>query len=178
MLLCEDGGGVDDDFGPGERLMGLTPAGETYIFAKNNIMLTAAEIRGAGKSLEFIDEGDYRQTEWAGATFDPSGPHRSSSTSRRRASPSRSPAPGSAACSDESLAASTFDRAHSRVHVDDDPAPHLALQDPRPSPGSSASVAGRIIASSFAEVEVAHQPRPGAPPVRRRAAARCRCRAG
>ena len=73
VLLCEDGGGVDDDFGPGERLMGLTPAGETWIFAKNNIMLTASEIRGAGKSLEFIAEDDYRRTEWAGATFDPSG---------------------------------------------------------------------------------------------------------
>ena len=73
VLLCEDGGGVEDAFGPGERLMGLTPAGETYIFAKNNVLLTPSEIRGAGKSLEFIEEGDYRATEWCGATFDPSG---------------------------------------------------------------------------------------------------------
>jgi secreted PhoX family phosphatase len=73
VLLCEDGGGVADDFGPGERLMGLTPAGETYLFAKNNVALTAAEVQGAGKSTEFIKEGDYRETEWAGANFDPSG---------------------------------------------------------------------------------------------------------
>jgi hypothetical protein len=73
VLLCEDGGGVEDAFGLGERLMGLTPAGETYIFAKNNITLTAAEIRDAGKSAEFVAEGDHRENEWAGATFDPSG---------------------------------------------------------------------------------------------------------
>lgn len=73
VLLCEDGGGVEDAFGMGERLMGLTPAGETYLFAKNNVQLTAADIREAGKSAEFVQEGDYRDTEWAGATFDPSG---------------------------------------------------------------------------------------------------------
>ncbi|TNC48622.1 DUF839 domain-containing protein [Rubellimicrobium rubrum] len=73
VLLCEDGGGVEDAFGMGERLMGLTPAGETYLFAKNNVQLTAADIRQAGKSAEFVKEGDYRDTEWAGATFDPSG---------------------------------------------------------------------------------------------------------
>jgi len=73
VLLCEDGGGVEDDFGVGERMMGLTPAGETYLFAKNNVMLTEADIRGAGKSLEFISAEDHRNNEWAGATFDPSG---------------------------------------------------------------------------------------------------------
>jgi secreted PhoX family phosphatase len=73
VLLCEDGGGVEDDFGLGERLMGLTPAGETYLFAKNNVTLTAAEVKAAGKSAEFIKEGDYRESEWAGANFDPSG---------------------------------------------------------------------------------------------------------
>jgi hypothetical protein len=73
VLLCEDGGGVEDAFGPGERLMGLTPAGETYVFAKNNVMLSPADIAGAGKSAEFVEEGDHRQNEFAGATFDPSG---------------------------------------------------------------------------------------------------------
>jgi uncharacterized protein len=73
VLLCEDGGGVEDDFGQGERLMGLTPAGETYLFAKNNVTLTPAEIKAAGKSEAFVAEGDYRDMEWAGATFDPSG---------------------------------------------------------------------------------------------------------
>src|SRR5918996_3799596 len=73
ILLCEDGGGVEDTFGFGDRLLGLTPAGETFIFAKNNIMLEPADIRQAGKSREFIEPGDFREREWAGATFDPSG---------------------------------------------------------------------------------------------------------
>ncbi len=73
VLLCEDGGGVEDDFGIGERLMGLTPAGETYLFAKNNVTLTDADIKAAGKSAEFIKADDHRNNEWAGATFDPSG---------------------------------------------------------------------------------------------------------
>lgn len=73
VLLCEDGGGVEDDFGQGERLMGLTPAGETYLFAKNNVALTETDIKSAGKSAEFIKAADYRDTEWAGASFDPSG---------------------------------------------------------------------------------------------------------
>src|SRR5919106_606860 len=73
ILLCEDGGGVEDAFGFGERLLGLTPVGETFIFAKNNIMLEPADIRQAGKSSEFIEPGDFREREWAGASFDPSG---------------------------------------------------------------------------------------------------------
>jgi len=73
VLLCEDGGGVEDAFGPGERLLGLTPGGETYIFAKNNVQLEPADLGAAGKSTEFIEPGDYRTDEWAGATFDPSG---------------------------------------------------------------------------------------------------------
>jgi hypothetical protein len=73
VLVCEDGGGVEDGFGPGERLLGLTPAGETYIFAKNNVQLEPADIQKAGKSATFIAADDYRESEWAGATFDPSG---------------------------------------------------------------------------------------------------------
>jgi uncharacterized protein len=73
VLLCEDGGGVEDTFGFGERLLGLTPDGETFIFAKNNIVLEPADIGRAGRSVEFIEPGDFRQREWAGATFDPSG---------------------------------------------------------------------------------------------------------
>jgi uncharacterized protein len=73
ILLCEDGGGLEDAFGFGERLLGLTPAGETFVFAKNNIVLEPDDIQRAGKSKEFIEPGDFRQREWAGATFDPSG---------------------------------------------------------------------------------------------------------
>jgi uncharacterized protein len=73
VILCEDGDEYEDDFGVGQRMMGLTPAGETYLFARNNITLTPADIQAAGRSTEFIREGDHRQSEWAGVTFDPSG---------------------------------------------------------------------------------------------------------
>ncbi|MEO0499846.1 MAG: alkaline phosphatase PhoX [Pseudomonadota bacterium] len=73
VLLCEDGGGVEDQFGFGERLLGLLPNGQAYPFAKNNIQLTTADIANAGKSTTLIEEGDYRRQEWAGACFDPSG---------------------------------------------------------------------------------------------------------
>jgi len=73
VLLCEDGDGIDEGFGPGMRLLGLTPAGETFVFAKNHVMLEPADIRGAGKSETFVKPADYRGDEWAGATFDPTG---------------------------------------------------------------------------------------------------------
>ena len=60
-------------FGFGERLLGLTPAGETFVFAKNNVMLEPSDIQRAGKSREFIEPGHFREREWAGASFDPSG---------------------------------------------------------------------------------------------------------
>lgn len=71
VLLCGDGGGVDDDgTGPAERLVGLTACGESYVFARNNIVLGAGQIVGAGKR---VDAGDYRRSELAGACFDPAG---------------------------------------------------------------------------------------------------------
>jgi hypothetical protein len=70
ILTCEDGGGVADDFGFGDRLVGITREGGSYIFGKNNIVLSAEQIAGAGKSVE---EGDYRGNEFAGACFDPTG---------------------------------------------------------------------------------------------------------
>ena len=73
VLLCEDGGGVEDAFGFGERLLGLTPAGETFVLAKSNIMLEPDDTRRAGKPSEFIESWDFREQEWAGATFDPGG---------------------------------------------------------------------------------------------------------
>lgn len=62
-----------DQFGPGNRLMGLTHAGEAYIFGKNNVQLEASDITGMGRSTEFIETGDSRGNEFCGATFDPSG---------------------------------------------------------------------------------------------------------
>lgn len=70
VVLCEDGGGVNDVYGFGERLLGLAPTGESYIFCKNNANLTAADIAAAGKS---VPAGDYRGREFGGACFDPSG---------------------------------------------------------------------------------------------------------
>jgi hypothetical protein len=73
IVLCEDGGGVSDAFGFGERLLGLNADGSTYVLAKNNVQLTADDIRRAGKSPTFVREGDYRGAEWCGACFDPTG---------------------------------------------------------------------------------------------------------
>jgi secreted PhoX family phosphatase len=70
IFLCEDGDPVTDAYGPGTRLLGLTARGESFTFAKNNVVLTQAEIAAAGKS---VLAGDYRGEEWAGACFDPAG---------------------------------------------------------------------------------------------------------
>ncbi len=70
VVLCEDGGGVNDAFGFGERMLGLAPSGESYIFCKNNTLLTPADIAGAGK---LVPPGDYRGREFAGACFDAAG---------------------------------------------------------------------------------------------------------
>jgi secreted PhoX family phosphatase len=70
VVLCEDGGGVTDNFGFGERMLGLTAQGESYVFCKNNVNLTAADIAAAGKS---VPPGDYRGREFAGACFDRKG---------------------------------------------------------------------------------------------------------
>ncbi len=70
IVLCEDGGASVDSFGSGSRLLGLSPAGEAYIFAKNNIVLDAAGIASAGK---LVAPGDYTGREFCGACFDPTG---------------------------------------------------------------------------------------------------------
>ncbi len=70
VILCEDGGASSDAFGSGSRLLGLNAAGESYIFAKNNIQLTAEQIGAAGK---LVAAGNYRGSEFCGACFEPSG---------------------------------------------------------------------------------------------------------
>ena len=72
LLTCDDGAAVDDGFGPGNRLMGYTDAGEAYIFGKNNVMLSDADIANMGRTGQFAAD-DYRDQEFAGATFDPMG---------------------------------------------------------------------------------------------------------
>lgn len=72
LLMCEDGSGITGDaYGIGNRLMGVTSDGDTYIFAKNNVNLTPDEVVGAGKIASAA--GDYRTREFCGACFDPTG---------------------------------------------------------------------------------------------------------
>ena len=70
VILCEDGGGVNDAFGFGERMLGIAPDGSSYVFCKNNTVLTAGDVAGAGKA---VAPGDYRGREFAGACFDAGG---------------------------------------------------------------------------------------------------------
>lgn len=72
LLTCDDGSGVVDEFGFGHRLMGYTAAGLAYIFAKNNVQLSDADIASMGRTGQFPAE-DYRDSETAGVCFDPSG---------------------------------------------------------------------------------------------------------
>jgi secreted PhoX family phosphatase len=72
LLLCEDGGtNPGDQFGIGNRLMGLNAEGNAYIFAKNNVRLSTNEVVAAGKIAS--SAGDNRLREFCGACFDPSG---------------------------------------------------------------------------------------------------------
>jgi secreted PhoX family phosphatase len=74
VVLCEDPdaapSGSPDEYGPGTRLVGLTPAGEPFYLVKNNVELTDTQIAGAGKQ---ITEGDYRDSEFCGACWSPDG---------------------------------------------------------------------------------------------------------
>ena len=58
ILLCEDG----DRFGT--RLMAIGRDGRLFALAQNDVVLNG-EVNGF--------TGDYRQSEWAGACFDPGG---------------------------------------------------------------------------------------------------------
>ncbi|HEX6686408.1 MAG TPA: alkaline phosphatase PhoX [Candidatus Limnocylindrales bacterium] len=60
IVLCEDGGGV-------EYLHGLTTDGEIFPFAANNVVVPAEGLPGRPA----ISPGDYRGSEWCGATFEP-----------------------------------------------------------------------------------------------------------
>ena len=72
ILICEDAStAATDSFGFGQRLMGLTGQGDAYIFSKNNIILSTAQLQAAGKISSLA--GDHRSNEFAGACFDPTG---------------------------------------------------------------------------------------------------------
>lgn len=59
LVLCEDG-----DHEP-QRLHGLTPAGQLFNLAANNVVLKPGD--------HPLFKGDYRKQEWCGATFSPDG---------------------------------------------------------------------------------------------------------
>jgi hypothetical protein len=72
LLMCEDASSTAiDEYGPGERLMGLTSRGEIFIFAKNNYEVDADTLRRVGKAPEHA--GDRRASEFCGACFDATG---------------------------------------------------------------------------------------------------------
>jgi uncharacterized protein len=60
IVLCEDGSGV-------EYLHGLTTDGEIFPFAANNVVIPA----GGAPGHAAVPPGDYRSSEWCGATFEP-----------------------------------------------------------------------------------------------------------
>lgn len=76
VLFCEDGGTSGPKGDPNAtveqmRLMGVTPGGASYVFAKHNFDFSAEQLAAAGKSTALA--GDHRDTEWAGSVFSPDG---------------------------------------------------------------------------------------------------------
>jgi secreted PhoX family phosphatase len=59
-VLCEDGSGI-------EYLHGLTTDGQIFRFAQNSVVIPAGGMPGRSA----IAPGDYRGSEWCGATFEP-----------------------------------------------------------------------------------------------------------
>lgn len=67
VVACEDGAGRQDSDGThinGTRLLVVKPQGERVILAENNIQLTSGL-----ENNNAIQPGDYRSSEWCGATF-------------------------------------------------------------------------------------------------------------
>jgi hypothetical protein len=63
LLLCEDSG---NDASIGERLIGLTEDGKTFVFAMNDVSLPTAR-------NDAVPARDYRSSEFAGACYSPDG---------------------------------------------------------------------------------------------------------
>jgi hypothetical protein len=63
LLLCEDSG---NDASIGERLIGLTEDGKTFVFAMNDVSLPTAR-------HDAVPARDYRSSEFAGACYSPDG---------------------------------------------------------------------------------------------------------
>ena len=65
LMICEDATGLRR---PPDRLLGLTTDGEIFAFGQNNLYLEERAATRLG-----VTPGDYRASEWAGATFSKSG---------------------------------------------------------------------------------------------------------
>jgi secreted PhoX family phosphatase len=70
VVLCEDGGRSP------QRMRGLTADGGTFVFAENNVVLSAANIAAAdaalganGSVIASVGAGDHRAQEWCGVCF-------------------------------------------------------------------------------------------------------------
>ena len=70
LLLCENGEGVADEYGQGTRLIGITPDGDSFAFARNNVDLSFTDLLALGKRVE---PDWYYTAEFAGACFDRAG---------------------------------------------------------------------------------------------------------
>jgi secreted PhoX family phosphatase len=73
LVTCDDGAAVDEGFGPGQRIMGYTAAGEAYVLVKNNVQLSEADLAAMGRTGQGIEAGDWTDSEFCGACFDPEG---------------------------------------------------------------------------------------------------------
>ncbi len=72
LLICEDSNSsAVDEYGVGERLMGLTAKGGIFTFAKNNYEVETEALIRAGKLAAHA--GNKRDSEFCGACFDASG---------------------------------------------------------------------------------------------------------
>jgi secreted PhoX family phosphatase len=73
-MFCEDGGTGGPNSGAAvtaQRLMGVTPGGQSYMFARHNFDFSADQLAAAGKLPSLA--GNRRNSEWAGAVFSPDG---------------------------------------------------------------------------------------------------------
>ncbi len=71
IILCEDGGGVQNkegEFTTGSRLLSANRNNRVRVLAENNVVIDEPI---PGRSA--IEPRDYRSSEWAGATFSPDG---------------------------------------------------------------------------------------------------------
>lgn len=72
IVTCDDGANVEDGYGIGQRVMGYTDAGEAYVLVKSNVIVSDEQLAKMGRSGQFPAD-DYRDSEFCGACFDPSG---------------------------------------------------------------------------------------------------------